>query len=472
VNDRIAFAVVAVLSIATLAIGLRVGAGEAMHAAIVNGAPLPKGGGRLAWQLRTEADDLHSRTEISTRFTATVRARVGGSAAGGTPQAKTIERVVRGATNLDGIAELAFDAPGLAWGDPVELDVRDGRGGVLARGAATWPAAPPKHQLVEPSRLRPARSTGALRMRVSILGAALAPGQAGRVWITTAAATGEPPRDLRIDATPDLGVEVASPYAPSGDPSCKAGVLELVARGLSAGLALHAKDGLGREGDWYGGVTLAPGAMLVTAPVFAEPGPVRVSIASASARTLAYVEVDDDVGRVAAVALPLAGAPPHGETSFDLRARGRYFLVVSGEPDGAENVTGATRALPIFVGDRAPCEADLADVAAASFPRFVALDGFVEKRAALAARHRKGRFVALLGLVLGSFLETLLLLRAARDGRRKMTQLQDALRDDGESADAAAVAQRHDPLDVVVFLGLSLLGFVLLFALVVAFATK
>jgi len=454
-SDRVSFAAVAAASIATVAIGLRVGAGDWMRAAIVTGAPLPRGGGRAAWQLRTQTDDLHSRTALETPFVATVRAR-------------GVERVVRGTTDADGVAELPFDAPGLATGDTVELDVRDARGAVLARGRAAWPKAPLAEGRAD-ARLRASRDEGALRMRVAVLGGALAPGQAGRVWITTTS-NGEPPRDVHVDATPDLGVDLARAYVASTDPACaRTGVVELVARGMSGGLALHAKDALGREGDWYGGLPVAAGAMHVNAPTFAPAGPVRVVVESASARTLAYVEVDDDVGRVAGAVLPLTGAPPRAESTFDL-ADGKYFVVVSGEPDGAEHVAGATRALPLVVGPNAPCEAELAEIAATSFPRFVALDGFVEKRAALAARHRRGRLVALLGLVLGSFLETLLLLRAARAGRQRMRQLQNAIIAEGESAEA--VAPRRDALDVLLFVGLGLLGFVLLFALVASFATK
>ena len=458
-NDRALIALVAATSIAMVAIGLRVGAGERVRAAVVMGAPLPRGGGRAAWQLRTEEDDGHTRTAVASAFSATIRAR------GAT-------RELRGVTDVDGVAELAFDAPGLAEGDAIELDVRDGRGAVLARGSAKWPGAMPRPSIAEHQALRPARLDGALRMRVALLDAALAPGAPGRAWVTTTA-TGEPPRDVRIDATPDLGVEIASGYAASRDPSCQGrGVIELVARGMNGGLALHAKDALGREGDWYGALPVAPGAMLVSAPRVAPAGPVHVAITSASARTLAYVELDDDHGRAAAVALPLTGDPPRGETTFDVATPGRWFLVVSGAPDGATDVAGATRALPLWVGGDAPCESDVAELAARAFPRFVALDGFVAERARLAKRHRRGRLVALLGLTLGSLLETLLLLRAARDSRRRMRRLQNAIIEDGAAELGSAPLAERGPLDILVVLGLSLLGFALLFALVAAFATN
>ena len=131
--------------------------------------------------------------------------------------------------------------------------------------------------------------------------------------------------------------------------------------------------------------------------------------------------------RSEAIALPLTGEPPHADVTFHPRSDGRNFIVVSGEPDGAGTIVGATRAVPIWIGPNAPCESDLAEVSAQSFPRFVALDGFVEKKAILAARRKRGRMIALAALALGSLLETLLLLRAAREGRKRLRQLQDAI---------------------------------------------
>ncbi len=476
-SERAWILVVAVTSIATVAIGLRVGAPDAMRAAIVTGAPPPRSGGKLAWQVRTQDDDGHTRTAASLPIHVVVRARVDGSAEGGTartPDAGSAKRDVANGnaertfdlvTNVDGVAELAADVPDVHYGDRVELEVRDGQGAVLARGVATWPPAQPKPTIFERAVVRASRSDGALRMTVAVLGGSLAPGQPGRVWITTQA-TGEPPRDLRIEANPDVGIDVAHGYAASRDPTCtRGGVIELVARGHNGGVAFHAKDSLAREGDWYGGIPIAAGGMIVGAPLSSPPGPVRVSITSASARSLAYVEVDDDVGRVAASMLPLTGEPPHGDVTFDLETPGRHFLVVSGEPDGATTIAGATRALPIWIGPNAPCESDLAEMQGEAFPRFVALDGFVDKRAALNARRKRGRAIALGSLALGSLLETLLLLRAAAEGRRRMQQLHDAIAEGGDPS-APVPAARRGPLDVAVVVMLSLLGFVLLFALI------
>jgi hypothetical protein len=450
VNERRLIGIVAAMSVATVAIGLRAGAGETVRAAIVMGAPLPRGGGRVALQLRTQEDDGHTRTAISSPFSATIRAR-------GT------ERKFSGKTNVDGVAELAFDAPELAAGDPIDFDVKDDRGGVLARGAGAWPRPMPSQTVLDHQSLRAARDEGALRMRVSLLDGALAPGETGRAWVSVTS-IGEPPRDVHVDATPDLGLEIVNPFAPSG---ASAGTIDLVARGMSGAVALHAKDALGREGDWYGAIPVASGALHVDAPHDAPVGPLHVVVTSASAGTLAYVELDDDAGRSAASALELTGDPARGEATFDLRTPGRHFLVVSSSPDGAANVTGATRALPLWVG--APVSDDvLAELAGRAFPRFVMLDGFTGERARLAKRKRKGRLIALGALALGSFLETLLLLRAASEGRRRMRRLQHAMIEE----DAEPRVAPRTPFDLVVVLGLSLLGFALLFALVAVFASK
>jgi hypothetical protein len=449
-NERFFIVGVAAASIAIVAIGLRVGAGDEIRAAIVIGAPPPREGGRIAWQVRTQDDDFHTRVAAALPISVTLRAR-------GT------ERVIHAATNVDGVAEIAAEVPDLAYGDRVELDVRDEHGGLLARGVAAWPAERAKPKIAPHAFALPTRSEGALRMRVAVFGGELATGQPGHVWIATEA-SGEPPRNPKIEATPDLGLDVVTPFAPSKDPLCaRAGLLELVARGHIGGVALHAKDDLGREGDWYGSIPIGAGAMHVVAPLSAEKGPVTISITSASARTLAYVELDDDDGRAEATALPLAGEPPHADVTFHPRSNGRSFVVVSGEPDGATTIGGATRAIPIWIGPDAPCESDLAEVSAQAFPRFVALDGFVEKKAILAARRKRGRMIALGALALGSLLETLLLLRAAREGRRRLRRLQAAIIEGGDTP------TRTSPrtfLDIVLVLMMSLLGFVLLFALV------
>lgn len=454
-NPRISIMLVAVMSITTVAIGLRFGARDPVRAALVIGAPLPRGGGRAAWQVRTQEDDGHLRTAIITHIVARVRAR-------------GVERTFDTTTNLDGVAELAFEAPDLATGDRIEIDVRDASTkAVLARGDAAWPKDPLAPIIASDIKLRPSRVEGAVKMSVAVLGGALAPGQSGRVWIHGQSSA----LSLNVEATPDMGIEIAAPFQPARDVACPHdGFVELTARGLTGGVTFRAKDSEEHTGEWYGALPVAPGAMHLEAPVHAEPGAVQVVLRSGGARTLAYVEVDDDHGRVAAQTVELAGEPPFANVSLEMRTPGLGFIVVSGVVDGAEAMTGATRAFPIWIGPNAPCEMSLAGQSGRAFPRFVALDGFIEKRAMLAARKKRGRLIALVGLALGSLLETLLLLRAARDGKRELQNVQNAILDGGETA-TVQPTKRRGLLDVVVMLMLSLLGFVLLFALV-DFATR
>src|SRR5690606_21195943 len=102
-----------IVSVATLMIGLRVGAEDAVRAAVVMGAPparaLPDGTTALAWQLLTLVHDRGVRETIPIDGL-TVVARARGR-----------EARWEGRTNEDGIAEprLVFDAP-LEHGDDVE----------------------------------------------------------------------------------------------------------------------------------------------------------------------------------------------------------------------------------------------------------------------------------------------------------------------------------------------------------------
>ncbi len=441
------------MSIATVALGLRMGAGDPMRAAIVVGAGVPRSPGGTAWQLRTQEDDGFTRTAIS--IPATVKL---------TSRSHTVDLDLQ--TNLDGVAELPFKIEGFATGDAVHIDVRDKSGAVLAQGDAAWPKEILHASVASDVALRAARAEGDVKMSVAVFGGALAPGQAGRVFVH--AQTGA--LGVNVDASPDLGLEIASPYHASTLATCPHdGFIEVIARGLSGGVTLRAKDSEEKSGDWYGALPVVPGAMYLVAPSFSPAGPVPVSITSAGARTMAYVEVDDDLGRESALTVPLAGEPPHADVTLDVRTPGKNLIVVSGDSTGAEAMSGATRAFPIWITraneTSVPCEMVLAKSAAYAFPRFIALDGFVEKRAARHERRKKGRMLAFIGLALGSLLETLLLLRAARDGKRELEKVQNAIIAEGNVSSVSST-RRWGLLDALAILVVSLLGFALLFAFI------
>src|SRR4051812_39307840 len=102
-----------VVAIATVALGLRVGARRTIHAALVYGAPRAHEGGALAWQLVTIVEDRGVR-ETEPLAGVTVRARAPGGR----------EATWAGETNADGVAEVQLDLPGVARGAAIELEVR------------------------------------------------------------------------------------------------------------------------------------------------------------------------------------------------------------------------------------------------------------------------------------------------------------------------------------------------------------
>ncbi len=121
------------LSVATLMLGLRVGAGESVRSATIYGAPIgkpsPDGKTRIAWQMTTFLDERMVKETLALE-NLTVTART-----------KNEEVSWKGATNIDGIAEVNFTFASLAPMDPIDLEVRmEGDPAPLAKGRATMNA--------------------------------------------------------------------------------------------------------------------------------------------------------------------------------------------------------------------------------------------------------------------------------------------------------------------------------------------
>ncbi len=130
-GHRVAMVVTPIVAIATLAAGMRVGARRAVHAAIVYGAPRARGESAFAWQVVTLVEDEGPReTEArKRRHGARPGARRGG----------TREATWRGDTNEDAVAEVRLDLPGVARGEPIDLEVLgDGVSEPLATGRVAW----------------------------------------------------------------------------------------------------------------------------------------------------------------------------------------------------------------------------------------------------------------------------------------------------------------------------------------------
>src|SRR3954463_12378473 len=120
-----------IVAILTLMIGLRVGAGEAVRAAVIFGAPpghpAPDGKTRLAWQMLTFIDDRGVKETIPMKGLVVIA------------RAKGQEARWAGASNGDGIAEIALEMEGVAFGDTVDLEVfAEGEPKPIAQGRVEW----------------------------------------------------------------------------------------------------------------------------------------------------------------------------------------------------------------------------------------------------------------------------------------------------------------------------------------------
>ena len=200
-------------------------------------------------------------------------------------------------------------------------------------------------------------------------------------------------------------------------------------------------------------------------------------------RDVVYAELDDTRGRVAAAALPVAteAGDPTPRARFELPplVPGLYWLVVSGEPRGAEHMAGAAVSKAILVGDGtaglAPDSAVnvqdacmlgpwLAQRQAAGFPRWVALDGLPARSAENRFRHTVGLLIGVLSLLAAGILETLLLVAASREARVSF-QLAELDEDDPS---AQKVTAQPPGGGVVMAVLIAVLGLALLAVLLIA----
>ncbi|HEY2516174.1 MAG TPA: hypothetical protein VGI39_35125 [Polyangiaceae bacterium] len=463
---RLAIVGTPVVAIATVAIGLRVGAHDPVHAAIVYAAPRARGASALAWQVVTLVDDRGVRETERRKITVHARAA---HATGGPKEATW-----SGETNEDGVAEAALDLPGLARGEPIDLEVTaEGVHEPLARGRADGDDAAWMNSAPGPFA-RASKREGAIAIDVAVLGGRLTPRVPVPLWIrATSRADGHPIAGATIQVEPEPGLDVT----PSTQTTCPVGWARFSASPVmfTAQLSVHARTPDGRSGEWFGATQVVPGALAVNVEEPIKAGaPLAVALHAATVRP-AYVEVDDDEGRAVAAIAELApeGGGAQGTVTLPALTPGLKWLVASSEPRGAETLEAATRAIPILVpGSPLPASAPnpsdacavgayLAMHPAGSFRRWVALDGFVGRAATNAARRKRGQAIALLSLAAASLLELLLLLSAARRGA--------AFADDLEEARTLAPRKGLRSMgQVAIGILAALLGFGLLAALVLA----
>lgn len=483
-----------IVAILTLMIGLRVGAGEAVRAAMVFGAPpghaTPNGKTRLAWQMLTFLDDRGVKETIPMRGLEVIA------------RSKGHEARWTGASNVDGIAEIALEMEGLAFGDPLDLEVRaEGEKSPIAVGRVEWrevagfgagsgldggAGSLGGERRVEPSgAARPTLRTGAISLDVVVEGDRLIAGFPTSLWVRATPPPGVAPAGLAIEIDPEPGLLAERTEAST----CAGGWAELSvtaqAHVVGAGVVAHAPSrGEGPEaptGKWFGALPVAPGAFFVSMPrVIPAGAPSTVVLIAPNPRDVVYAELDDTRGRVAAAALPVvieAGDPtPRARFELPPLAPGLHWLVVSGEPRGAERLAGAAVAKSILVGGAVPDDPSinvqnacsigpwLAQRPAPGFPRWVALDGLPGRSAANRSRHLIGLLIGLISLLAAGVLETLLLVAASREAR---ISLQLAELDDDDPA-ATKVTASSPGGGVVMAVLIAVLGLALLAVLLIA----
>jgi hypothetical protein len=180
------------------------------------------------------------------------------------------------------------------------------------------------------------------------------------------------------------------------------------------------------------------------------------------------VEIDDARGRVFATALALAADAGWAHGGFDAPPldEGLYWLVTSGDPRGAETLEGATIARPFSVTTASadPCEIGprLAVLQARPHPRWVALDGFVNRRGRAHQRRMLGFSIAFSSLGIAAILELLLVIGGAEKAREDIAR---ALTGLGEVDAIPRVTRRTTAGGLLVGILVALLGFALLAAL-------
>jgi hypothetical protein len=270
----------------------------------------------------------------------------------------------------------------------------------------------------------------------------------GSVWVRATDAAGQPLESVTLAVEPEPGLEVTNARATT----CASGWAEILVTPTfhTAGVSIHARAE-GADGLWYGAVPVIGGGSFVALPSRLEPNTLRtVDVHGAKTRGPIYVELDDGHGRIRAEVLE----SPRGAFEIPPLAAGTYWLVTSSEPSGAEALAGGAGAVPFVVEPpgRPSCDigAALALATPAGFPRTIGLDGFAAQRGHARKRQRLGATIGVSALAIGAMLETLLLLRAAKQG----------------AALSPRLTKRAPAMSLAMALLAALLGFALLAALV------
>ncbi len=466
-----------VVSVATLMLGLRVGAGNAVRSASVfaapPGHPVSAGGPTpFAWQILTYLDDRSVRETIAMNDIVLIA------------RSKGKEARWEGSSNADGVAEAVFELPWFAEGDPIDLEVRTKADAMpLAAGLVEWKKTkwPPLIEGdAERAAARPSRREGPIGIDLIVEGERLIVGFETPMWAHATAPNLDPTR-IAWRVTPEPGLSADLSTSPKS--KCDGWVeipsqanAHVVGIQVEAIVASPAGDDA-RKGVWFGALPVAPGAFFVGAPRFVPEGkPEEVALVAPNPRNVVYAEVDDEHGRVFSAALPVTATPndpvPRARFTMPPLASGLHWIVASGEPRGAERLAGAAVAKPFLVGSAPgvrpdePCSIGpwLARRPATGFARWLAVDGMAVRGASNRAHHRLGLFIGIVSLLSAAILEVLLLTAASREARAVML-LADL---DEPEADRAKVVARPPGGTLAISLLVAMLGFALLAALMIA----
>ena len=339
--------------------------GEAVRAAVVFGAPLghpaPNGSTRLAWQLLTFLDDRGVKETIPMKGIEVVA------------RSKGHEARWKGSSNADGIAEVSLEMEGLAFGDPLDLEVRlEAEAREAARGGARDVGAPREERATSATNaatVRPTVRNGIVGLDVVIEGGRLIAGFPTPVWVRTTPPAGMAPNSLVLEAEPEPGLLAAREKATP----CDSGWTEfpMTAQAHVAGTAFVARrtgTGTGRTpmrertrgrsrtqgarmparartqrsadagagapkhpvGRWFGAMPVAAGAFFISMPrTIEERKPSTVVLIAPNPRDVVYAELVDTRGRVAAAALPVAteAGDPTPRARFELPPLAAWALL-------------------------------------------------------------------------------------------------------------------------------------------------
>jgi len=463
--EKTAIVLTPLVAVATVALGLRVGASSRVLGAKVYAAA--PGGGRsgvaleiVTWTEEGDAPEVISEPGLTViAFTHGQEARWTGS------------------SNKDGVAEAWLDLPARPneW---IDAKVTNASGVVLASGRVALPSAGATGSN-EGAAVHPMRRTGPLALDAFVYGR-LIPGATVPVLVRVRRvgdAGGLASLDLKAEPEPGLtvGAPTCASDATSNDTWC---TVPATAEFLTASWRLAARVPAGpgvppQEGTWYGSLPVSPGGATSDLPERLDSGaPRSVHFVVPPATRRLYVEVVDAAGVDMAAALDVAPATRGGEAETVLPGLGpgAYWLVTSPDLRGLETGAGATIARPFRVVSRETESApgavlrDLVTRMPPTIARPLALDGLLAPRRRAAAARRRGMLLAFGALLVAAVCETLLILQTLRRGRIRLDALSEATFEaTGEAAPLVRDGERsRSLLAVAAVLFITLLGFALL----------